>query len=101
MLEETAVEGGERYNYLHFMIDKHMVQWCFLLCNNYAQLCVVFDAVMQSGFSLCHTLVPVFYFGRGCPVVIITRLLLERGLVCGCLCVFSALLCFLPLLHDL
>lgn len=64
MLEERAVEGG-RYNYSRFMIDKHMVQRCFLLCNNYAQPCVVFDAVMQSSFSLCHALVPVFYFGGG------------------------------------
>lgn len=101
MLEETAVEGGGRYNYSHFMIDKHMVEWCFLLCSNYAQPCVVFDAVMQSGFSLFRLLVSVFYFGRGCPVDIITGLVLERGLVCGGLCVFSALLCFLPLLRDL
>ena len=101
MLEETAVEGGGRYNYSRFMIDKHMVQRCFLVCNNYVQPCAVFDAVMQCSFSLCCTLVPVFYFARGCPVDIITRLLLERGLVCGDLCAFSALFCFLPLLHDL
>lgn len=78
MLEKTAAEGGGRCNYSHFVIDKHMVQRCFLLCNNYVQPCVVFDAVMQSGFlSVC------IYLGKGCPVHIVTRPLPDRGLVCG------------------
>lgn len=51
----------------------------------------MFDAVMQSGFSLFCALVPLFYTGRGCLADVITKLLLECSLLCGDLCVFYAL----------
>lgn len=52
----------------------------------------MFDAVMQSGFSLFCALVPLFYTGRRCLVDIITKHLLECSLLCCDMCVFSVLL---------
>lgn len=50
------------------MIDKHMVQWCFLLCNNYAQPYVMFDTVMQVWlFSLlCISSIILYWEGVSC-----------------------------------